>query len=202
MVKITDNYITSLIAMLQNVYIINRIATTDYDASNEAELFIKSIYIKNTSEASDIYKHKSTLADGCKLLKDILVGKNDISILTMQKYALNIILIQKNINKISDLKNMIGKKIDNYQDNSMMSTNLNDLIAYSEDIYKEYVGIIRPRVVISGKKEYLNKNSSLIRALLLSGIRASFLWDYHGGSKWHLMFRRKEILNKCDSFFI
>ena len=40
MVKISDNYITSLIAMLQNVYIINRIATTDYDASNEAELFI------------------------------------------------------------------------------------------------------------------------------------------------------------------
>ena len=70
----------------------------------------------------------------------------------MQKYALNIILIQKNINKISDLKNMIGKKIDNYQDNSMMSTNLNDLIAYSEEIYKEYIGIIRPRVVISGKK--------------------------------------------------
>ena len=120
----------------------------------------------------------------------------------MQKYALNIILIQKNINKISDLKNMIGKKIDNYQDNSMMTTNLNDLIAYSEDIYKEYIGIIRPRVVISGKKEYLDKNSSLIRALLLSGIRASFLWDYHGGSKWHLMFRRKEILTKCDSFFI
>ena len=72
----------------------------------------------------------------------------------------------------------------------------------AEEIYKEYVGIIRPRVVISGKKEYLNKNSSLIRALLLSGIRAAFLWDYHGGSKWHLMFRRKEILNKCENYFI
>ena len=202
MVKINNNYVTSLVAMLQNVYIINRIATSDYDASQEAELFVKSIYIKNTLEADAIYKHKAALADGCKLLKDILIGKNDISILTMQKYALNIILIQKNINKISDLKNMIGKKIDNYQDNSMMTTNLNDLITYSEDIYKEYIGIIRPRVVISGKKEYLEKNSSLIRALLLSGIRASFLWDYHGGSKWHLMFRRKEILSKCDSFFI
>ena len=75
-------------------------------------------------------------------------------------------------------------------------------LKYLQEIYKEYVGIIRPRVVISGKKEYLNKNSSLIRALLLSGIRAAFLWDYHGGSKWHLMFRRKEILNKCENYFI
>jgi high frequency lysogenization protein len=202
MVKISNDYITSLIAMLQSVYLVDRIATTDYDATNESDFLIQSIYTKNTLDADKIYSQKSSLVDGCKLLKDILRGKNDISVLTMQKYALNIILIQKNINKISDLKNMIGKKIDNYHDNSMMATNLNDQIAYSEEIYKEYVGIIRPRVVISGKKEYLNKNSSLIRALLLSGIRAAFLWDYHGGSKWHLMFRRKEILNKCENYFI
>ena len=202
MVKISNDYITSLIAMLQSVYLVDRIATTDYDATNESDFLIQSIYTKNTLDADKIYSQKSSLVDGCKLLKDILRGKNDISVLTMQKYALNIILIQKNINKISDLKNMIGKKIDNYQDNSMIATNLNDQIAYSEEIYKEYVGIIRPRVVISGKKEYLNKNSSLIRALLLSGIRAAFLWDYHGGSKWHLMFRRKEILNKCENYFI
>ena len=202
MVKISNDYITSLIAMLQSIYLVDRIATTDYDATNESDFLIQSIYTKNTFDADKIYSQKSSLVDGCKLLKDILRGKNDISVLTMQKYALNIILIQKNINKISDLKNMIGKKIDNYHDNSMMATNLNDQIAYSEEIYKEYVGIIRPRVVISGKKEYLNKNSSLIRALLLSGIRAAFLWDYHGGSKWHLMFRRKEILNKCENYFI
>ena len=202
MVKISNDYITSLIAMLQSVYLVDRIATTDYDATNESDFLIQSIYTKNTFDADKIYSQKSSLVDGCKLLKDILRGKNDISVLTMQKYALNIILIQKNINKISDLKNMIGKKIDNYHDNSMMATNLNDQISYSEEIYKEYVGIIRPRVVISGKKEYLNKNSSLIRALLLSGIRAAFLWDYHGGSKWHLMFRRKEILNKCENYFI
>ena len=202
MVKISNDYITSLIAMLQSVYLVDRIATTDYDATNESDFLIQSIYTKNTFDADKIYSQKSSLVDGCKLLKDILRGKNDISVLTMQKYALNIILIQKNINKISDLKNMIGKKIDNYHDNSMMATNLNDQIAYSEEIYKEYVGIIRPRVVISGKKEYLNKNSSLIRALLLSGIRATFLWDYHGGSKWHLMFRRKEILNECENYFI
>ena len=54
----------------------------------------------------------------------------------------------------------------------------------------------------SGKKEFLEANSSLIRALLLSGIRAAFLWNYHGGSKWQLMFRRSEILNKCNNFFI
>ena len=119
------------------------------------------------------------------LLKNILLGKNEISLITMQKYVLNILLIQKNINKNKSLMELIRKKIDNYQENSIISKNLNNQVLYSEEIYKEYIGIIRPRVIISGKKEYLDKNSSLIRALLLSGIRAAFLWDYYGGNKWH-----------------
>lgn len=115
-------------------------------------MLLKSIYIKDTFNAKDIYVDSKHLLDGYNLLKQILSGKNDISLITMQKYALNIILIQKNINKISDLEDLIRKKIDNYQENSMMATNLNELVMYSEEIYKEYIGIIRPRVVISGKK--------------------------------------------------
>jgi len=199
---ISESYIWSLCAVLQNMFLVNKLATTEHDCYQESKLLIESIYIKDESEASKIYKNKLNLTDGYNLLKNILIGKNDISIITMQKYALNIILIQKNISKNNDLKDLIRKKIDNYQENSMMSTNLSDLIAYTEEIYTEYIGIIRPRVVVSGKKEYLEKNSSLIRALLLSGIRASFLWNHYGGSKWQLMFRRKEILNKCENFFI
>ena len=200
--NIDDNYIISLSALLHSSYLVNKIATTGQNYSSEAEMLIRSIYKTDTFDTKSIYKNYNELHDGYVVLKKILTGNTDIPLITMQKYALNMILIQKNINKINDLKYLIRKKIDNYQENSMMATNLGDLIAYTEEIYTEHIGIIRPRVVVSGKKEYLEKNSSLIRALLLSGIRASFLWDYYGGSKWQLMFRRKEILNKCEKFFI
>jgi len=200
--NIDDNYIISLSALLHSAYLVNKIATTGQNCPNESEMLIRSIYATDTFDTKFIYKNYSELHHGYLILKKILTGNTDIPLITMQKYALNMILIQKNINKIKDLKFLIRKKIDNYQENSMIATNLSDLIAYTEEIYKEYIGIIRPRVVVSGKKEYLERNSSLIRALLLSGIRAAFLWDYYGGSKWQLMFRRKEILNKCEDFFI
>lgn len=201
-VKIDDNYLLSLCAILQSVSLINKIATTDFNATQDSKFLIDSIYIKNELNAISIYKNKSELFEGYMLLKNILLGKNEIPLITMQKYVLNILLIQKNINKNKSLMELIRKKIDNYQENSIISKNLNNQVLYSEEIYKEYIGIIRPRVIISGKKEYLDKNSSLIRALLLSGIRAAFLWSYYGGNKWQLMFKRKEILNKCNSFFI
>ena len=200
--NIDDNYIISLSALLHSSYLVNKIATTGKNFSNEAEMLIRSIYETNTFDTKSIYKNYNELHDGYVILKKILTGNTDIPLITMQKYALNMILIQKNINKINDLKYLIRKKIDNCQENSMMATNLGDLITYTEEIYVECIGIIRPRVVVSGKKEYLEENSSLIRALLLSGIRAAFLWDYYGGSKWQLMFRRKEILSKCENFFI
>ena len=200
--NIDDNYIISLSALLHSSYLVNKIATTGQNLSNEAEMLIRSIYKTDTFDTKSIYKNYNELHDGYVVLKKILTGNTDVPLITIQKYALNMILIQKNIIKINDLKYLIRKKIDNYQENSMIATNLDDLIAYTEEIYTEYIGIIRPRVVVSGKKEYLEKNSSLIRALLLSGIRAAFLWNYYGGSKWQLMFKRKEILNKCGNFFI
>ena len=200
--NIDDNYIISLSALLHSSYLVNKIATTGQNCPNESEMLIRSIYATDTFDTKFIYKNYSELHHGYLILKKILTGNTDIPLITMQKYALNMILIQKNINKINDLKYLIRKKIDNYQENSMMATNLGDLITYTEEIYVECIGIIRPRVVVSGKKEYLEENSSLIRALLLSGIRAAFLWDYYGGSKWQLMFRRKEILSKCGNFFI
>ena len=200
--NIDDNYIISLSALLHSSYLVNKISTTGQNCPNESEMLIRSIYATDTFDTKLIYKNYSELHHGYLILKKILTGNTDIPLITMQKYALNMILIQKNINKINDLKYLIRKKIDNCQENSMMATNLGDLITYTEEIYVECIGIIRPRVVVSGKKEYLEENSSLIRALLLSGIRAAFLWDYYGGSKWQLMFRRKEILSKCGNFFI
>tara|TARA_B100001250_G_C19794008_1_gene787921 strand:- start:1543 stop:2160 length:618 start_codon:yes stop_codon:yes gene_type:complete len=200
--NIDNNYIMSLCALLQCAHLIDKISISNIENNNEIEVLIKSIYIKDTNDSIKIYKDKKNLFLGFTTLKKILAGNNDISLINIQKYILSILLIQKNLNKINSLKDLIRKKIDNYQENSMMATNLDDLILYSEAIYTDHISIIKPRVIISGKKEYLEVNSSLIRALLLSGIRAAILWSNHGGSKWQLMFRRKEILSKCDKFFI
>lgn len=200
--KISDDYIMALSALIQSAFIVEKIATSSKEIDNDVKILLESIYKTETFSAENIYGHKRNLSIGLNVLKNILNGNNEIYLMNTQKYALSMMLIQKNISKINDLQDLIRKKIDNYNENSMMATNFEDLISYSEKIYTEYIAIIRPRVIISGKKEFLEANSSLIRALLLSGIRAAFLWHYHGGSKWQLMFRRSEILNKCNNFFI
>ena len=150
--KISDDYIMALSALIQSAFFVEKIATSSKEIDNDLKILLESIYKTETFSAENIYGHKRNLAIGQNVLKNILNGNNEIYLMNTQKYALSIILIQKNISKINDLQDLIRKKIDNYNENSMMATNFEDLISYSERIYTEYIAIIRPRVIISGKK--------------------------------------------------
>ena len=44
-----------------------------------------------------------------------------------------------------------------------------------------------------------DRNADIIRALLLSGIRAAFLWRQLGGRRWSLLLRRKKLLQAAQS---
>ena len=61
MIKIDRNYIFSLSALLQSVYLVNKIATTDYDALSASENLLKSIYLKHTFETKDLYGYVNNL---------------------------------------------------------------------------------------------------------------------------------------------
>ncbi len=198
-VEINKEYLIPILAIFQNSYLIDKISKSADDVSFKLNSLIKSIYIKNTTNNYNIY-NPPELLDGLEVLENILNGKSDFSLTNIQKYVLSIILTQKKLSKNNYLKNSITKKIDNYQENSIMNANIIDLTSYAEKIYLESISVIEPRIIISGEAKYLTKNSSLIRALLLSGIRAAFLWEFMGGSKWHLVFRRREILKSCIDF--
>jgi high frequency lysogenization protein len=71
-----------------------------------------------------------------------------------------------------------------------------ELIAQLADVWTTQVRKLEPQVVVHGKPLYLQNenNIQLIRALLLSALRCSWLWSQLGGRRWHLLLRRKRLL--------
>ncbi|MCH8505938.1 MAG: high frequency lysogenization protein HflD [Ectothiorhodospiraceae bacterium] len=65
------------------------------------------------------------------------------------------------------------------------------------DLYSETVSTLKPRIMVQGNREWLedDRNANLIRALLLAAIRAATLWRDQGGSRFKLLFRRKQLLH-------
>jgi len=68
-----------------------------------------------------------------------------------------------------------------------------DLLA---EIYREHLSTLTPRIMVNGDPELLRspETGARIRACLLAGIRAAHLWRQCGGRHWHLVVRRRALV--------
>ncbi|MDT8408484.1 MAG: DUF489 family protein [Wenzhouxiangellaceae bacterium] len=69
------------------------------------------------------------------------------------------------------------------------------------DVYSTVISTMSMRIQVNGKPAYLKQNEkvALIRAILLSGVRAGFLWQQLGGRPWRLLFQRGKMFRLASS---
>ena len=77
----------------------------------------------------------------------------------------------------------------------MSTGELNNLLGSA---YVDSLGQLRFRVQIRGDAKQLQAAgmAERIRAILLAGVRAAWLWRRLGGRRWHLIFTRGQILRE------
>jgi high frequency lysogenization protein len=77
-----------------------------------------------------------------------------------------------------------------------------NLLAYLADLYSRTVSQLKPRVMVQGDPRFLENpdNQNRIRALLLAGIRAAWLWRQVGGSRWKILFGKKQLLTTARDY--
>jgi high frequency lysogenization protein len=71
-----------------------------------------------------------------------------------------------------------------------------DTIAAIAELYREQISTLTPRIMVQGDPTLLQRSETgaRIRAFLLAGIRAARLWQQCGGRRWHLVLRRRTLV--------
>jgi high frequency lysogenization protein len=69
------------------------------------------------------------------------------------------------------------------------------VVAQLADVYRQHISTLPLRIQVNGRPAYLKQDDkvSLIRAVLLAGVRAGFLWFQLGGRPWRLLFQRRRM---------
>lgn len=69
------------------------------------------------------------------------------------------------------------------------------IVSQLADVYRNEISTLPLRIQVNGNPAYLKQDEkvSLIRAILLCGIRAGFLWFQLGGRPWRLLFQRGKM---------
>ena len=72
-----------------------------------------------------------------------------------------------------------------------------EIVALVAEIYRDQISTLTPRIMVNGDPDLLRSPDTgmRIRACLLAGIRAARLWRQCGGRHWHLVLKRRALVN-------
>lgn len=209
MANITYSETISLAALFQSAAQIQRIAR--FGAIDEQAIapLMRALVITDPDLIEDIYAPKKLLPGLNQLLtslypKEATQPKNAELI----KIAFNIISLESNLEKQEPILNQLDREVDilredvlkihpNYEIADTPILLDYEVIKLYSKIYSNLISPNFPKLIIYGEQSYLSRTEfqEMIRALLLSGIRASLLWHQIGGKRYSLMFRYKEIID-------
>jgi high frequency lysogenization protein len=189
----------ALSGIYQAAYQVKQVAYRGITNSENFSANIHSLFQLDAHSVVDVYGGLDGIAPGLRLTYKQLSGAvardNELT-----RYLLSLIQLERKLSSHRDRQEKIRADITLTASRLIHfpATHSNILSALA-DIYTNNISTLKPRIMVSGEPAYLqnSNNVDLIRALLLSGIRAAILWRQTGGRRMHLLFKRKNYIASC-----
>jgi high frequency lysogenization protein len=180
--------------------LVDRLAKTGQAQEGPLACLLGSLLVRNPKDTLEVYGGDHlNLRDGLRALAGAL--ERDQSNLPREtlRYALNLLTLQRQLDKRSDMLQLIGKRLEQIDSQSQLFGITHDnVIASCAALYQDTLSTFRQRIQVHGEMRHLqnNRNAERIRALLLAGIRSAMLWRQLGGHRWQLLFSRRKLLDQ------
>lgn len=150
----------------------------DFDALINCIIDTKSTTIEN------IFISQNYIEKGLKHLKKQIIDDIFTRSSETRRYISSLEALVNKVGKSEEMISDIGKSIDKL-DSTFNTFTYDEKTKIISDIYQTTLSKIEPRIVVSGKNEYLTKHdiSSRIRTALFAGVRCVYLYQQYGGNK-------------------
>lgn len=162
---------------------------------------LDSLLALQSNSVEDIYGDCRHLRLGTETLVSVLQGENQQ--LDSLRYAVSLLQVERKFRRKNAVQNLVGESLQELSGrfDELEQHEKQDLQAEAiANLYRETISPITPRIVVNGRPQYLQSGRTVnwIRTLLFSGLRSAVLWRQLGGSRWKLMFGRKQILEEAQ----
>jgi high frequency lysogenization protein len=125
-----------------------------------------------------------------------LAARSDESTATLMHYMFSILHLERKFAARDDLQQVVHQRLEhaNYKA-THFSSHVNEVCHSVAAIYSDTLSTLSFRVKVTGSAQHLanEANAEVIRAVLLAGVRAAFLWRQMGGRRWKLALQRGQI---------
>ncbi|MBE9516356.1 MAG: DUF489 family protein, partial [Proteobacteria bacterium] len=167
-----------------------------------------SILVTEDVPADELFAGPAGVRIGLQDLTERFTGGGTEDDMEMARYVMSLIALAFKLKKqpriltaLSDGIDTINGKLDFYKAEHDPVVTHPNIIAHLADLYSHTISTMMPRIIVHGEPVHLNNSTvaNKVRASLLAGIRAAYLWRQLGGSRWQFIFKRKTILAEVES---
>jgi|TARA_R110001606_G_scaffold231097_2_gene378859 high frequency lysogenization protein len=197
----------ALSAIFQAAELVSILAKTGQVDNASLQPLLESLLMVNAASTEDIYGGQwdcsTNLALGRKISRQAL-GKERSSVNPdTLRYALSLIHLENKLAKTPEMLSTIGQKIAQIEQKKAHYESVlhENMLASISGMYQDTLSKLSFRIQVHGDSRFLQQPqvANQVRAILMSGIRAAMLWRQLGGKRWHLIFKRKALLNALES---
>ena len=197
----------ALSAIFQAAELVSILAKTGQVDNASLQPLLESLLMVNAASTEDIYGGQwdcsTNLALGRKISRQAL-GKERSSVNPdTLRYALSLIHLENKLAKTPEMLSTIGQKIAQIEQKKAHYESVlhENMLASISGMYQDTLSKLSFRIQVHGDSRFLQQPqvANQVRAILMSGIRAAMLWRQLGGKRWHLIFKRKVLLNALES---
>lgn len=201
MSKKLEDITIALAGIFQASGLVEQLAKTGYVPGDAYRCSIESLFAIDPPDTRAVYGGTlAHLIPGLEILQATLEPGNQRHRDAL-RYSLGVVHLQKKLRARKDMMGALSSRLKQAarQAEHFSSTHEN-VIGNLGDLYKETISTFRFRIQVTGDQGYLQQTriANQVRALLLAGIRAATLWRQVGGTRWQLLFRRKQIAATVD----
>ncbi|WP_444998472.1 high frequency lysogenization protein HflD [Aliikangiella sp. IMCC44359] len=203
--SVNQNVIDQSIALAgiaQSVRVVQHLAWKGHTNLTDFKAVIASLLKIDAPSAAGVFSGSFEVSSGLRLLNQQIDPQHKEKDPEFVSLIINVMSLQSQLKKKPELMELLSTKIqslstqfkdaDFYNDDAIF----NQLVENCSDIYKQTLSKLSNRIQVKGEPNFLKQPEiqAQVRAALLAAIRASFLWRQSGGSRWHFLFKKKDLL--------
>lgn len=164
---------------------------------------MQSILRLDAPDTATVFGGVEGAALGLEVLGERLGTSHEPLDYELARYAINLMQLERELERRAEMQDAIRRGIEAAESQMKFFGDDEDaegahprLVEKLAEIYSQTISTLTPRILVNGEHGHLSNPliAAKVRAALLAGIRAAFLWRQLGGRRWQLLLQRRRII--------
>ena len=186
----------ALAGVAQAARIVDLAAKTGSWPEPFVEASIHSLFCFEPEAVESVFGTPQGIRLGLEQLSTCLRMNQDPAAADTLRYTMAMLQLERRFATREDMQSIIHSRLKHtaYKAENF-SSDINGLSANVSAIYQDTLSTLTYRIKVTGSAQHLNNPqvADLVRALLMCGVRAAFLWRQLGGTRFKLMLSRGRV---------